>query len=153
MDIDVCEMSEMRVAAIRHTGPYNQIGAAFSRLGEIAGAAGLLGPETVMLGIYHDDPNCTPADELRSDAAVVVPEQAQIPDGLTEQRVPAGRYACATHIGPYEQLGEAWARFVGEWLPQNGHRTGEGLSYEIYRNHPGQVPSDQLRTELYLPLA
>lgn len=153
MNAELREMSEMRVAAIRHIGPYHQIGEAFSRLSEIIGAAGLTGPDTAMLGIYHDDPNCTPTAELRSDAAVVVPEQVTIPDGLTEQRVPAGRYACTTHVGPYEQLGEVWARFVGEWLPQSGHSYGDGLSYEIYLNDPGQVPPNELRTELYIPLA
>lgn len=153
MDVEITRMDAMRVATIRHTGPYHQIGEAFGRLGEIAGAAGLFGPGTVMLGIYYDDPESTPPAELRSDAGLTVPEEMQLPEGLTEQRVPAGRYACTTHVGSYEQLGDVWARFMGQWLPESGHRFGEGVSFEIYRNSPGEVPPEQLRTELYIPLA
>jgi AraC family transcriptional regulator len=106
-----------------------------------------------MVAVYHDDPETTPPDALRSDAAVSVPKQAEMPKGLTEVRLPAGRYACATHIGPYTGLGDAWARFMGEWLPASGNRAGQGLGYEIYRNNPTNTAPGALRTELYLPLA
>ncbi|MBW8770935.1 MAG: GyrI-like domain-containing protein, partial [Gemmatimonadetes bacterium] len=33
------------------------------------------------------------------------------------------------HIGPYEQLGDTWARFMGEWLPASGRRMAYGVSY------------------------
>jgi AraC family transcriptional regulator len=82
----------------------------------------------------------------------VVPEEVPLPAGLVEQRLPAGRYAHTLHIGPYEQLGDAWARFMGEWLPASGHRIGDGVSYEIYLNTPAEVPKEELRTEMYIPI-
>jgi AraC family transcriptional regulator len=42
---------------------------------------------------------------------------------------------------------------MGEWLPRSGNRFGEGVSYEVYRNTPGEVPKEELRTEIYIPLA
>jgi AraC family transcriptional regulator len=154
MDVTITEMPEMRVATVRHVGPYNQIGQAFGRVGAIAGPAGLFGqPGSAMIGIYYDDPETVPVDALRSDAGIVVPSAAPLPEGLTEQRLPAGRYACTEHVGPYEQLGDAWARLMGEWLPNSGHRIGAGASYEIYRNDPMTTPKEQLRTEMYIPLA
>ena len=75
-----------------------------------------------------------------------------MPEGLVEQRIAAGRYACAVHVGPYEQLGDAWARFMGEWLPASGHRIGAGASFEIYRNDPTKVPKQELRTDLYISI-
>ena len=62
------------------------------------------------------------------------------------------RYARTVHEGSYELLGDAWARFTGQWLPSSGERLGDGLSYEIYLNTPMEVAEQQLRTELYLPL-
>jgi len=154
MDIETKDMKPLRVATLRHVGPYNRISTAFARLGELAGAAGLLSPRPIMLAIYHDDPETTPARELRSDAAIVVSPQARVPKGLCVERVDGGRYACTTHIGPYDQLGTAWARFMGEWLPQSGQRLNtDGVSYEIYRNTPGEVSEEKLETELYIPLA
>ena len=154
MNVEISEMPDVRVAGIRHVGPYNQIGPAFGRLGAIAGAAGLFQqPGAAMIGVFHDMPQSTPSDQLRSDAAIIVPNGVTLPDGLTEQRLPAGRYAHTAHVGPYEQLGEAWARLLGEWLPASGHRIGTGATYEVYRNNPTSVPKEELITELYIPLA
>ena len=153
MHVDITEMRELRIATLRHTGPYNRIGETFARLGAIVGAAGLVTPDTMMLAIYHDDPDTTAPQDLRSDAAISVPNDAPIPTELAEQRIPAGRYACTTHLGPYEQLADTWERFMGEWLPRSGQRFGQGVSFEVYRNTPGQVPPEELRTDIYIPLA
>jgi AraC family transcriptional regulator len=154
MDVEIKEMPELRVGTVPHIGPYNQIPRAFERLGSIAGPPGLFQqPGAAMMAIYHDDPDTVPQDQLRSDAAIVIPEHVPLPEGLVEQRIPSGRYACAVHVGPYEQLGDAWARFMGEWLPASGHRMGAGASYEIYRNDPTKVPKQELRTDMYISLA
>jgi AraC family transcriptional regulator len=155
MDVQVKSMPELRVGCVRHVGPYNQIPLAFERLGAIVGAAGpaLRQSGAAMIAIYHDDPDSTPLDQLRSDAGVIVPEDVPMPHGLTELRLPGGTYACALHVGPYEQLGDAWARLMGEWLPASGHRVGEASSYEIYLNDPRATPKEELKTEMYTPLA
>ncbi len=153
MNVDIQPMPEMRVAAISHLGPYNTIFEACQRLGAIAGPAGLLKhPGAAMVAIYHDDPDTTPQAELRSDAGIVVPADVAIPNELFEIRLPAGRYARTTHVGPYTLLGDAWARFMGRWLPESGHRVGTGTPYEIYRNTPMTAKPDELRTDLYLPI-
>jgi AraC family transcriptional regulator len=154
MDVTLKDMPELRVATVRHIGPYDQIPQAFERLGALAGAAGLLErPDKMMLAIYHDDPASVPPDQLRSDAAITVPEGVALPAGLSEQRIPAGRYATTLHIGPYERLGDTWARFKTEGLPASGHRFSHGASYEVYWNTPMNTPKEQLRTELFMPVA
>jgi AraC family transcriptional regulator len=154
MDVAIKQMPELRVGAVRHVGPYNQIPEAFERLTGIAGPLGLFQrPGAAMLAIYHDDPDSTPQEQLRSDAAIVVAEDVKLPRELVEQRIPAGRYACTLHVGRYEKLGDAWARFMGEWLPASGYRLGDGVSFEIYLNTPMTVPKHELKTELYLPIA
>jgi AraC family transcriptional regulator len=153
MNVEIKSMPELRVATLQHVGPYNRISEAFARLGEIAARAGLLDQATAMLAIYHDDPETVPPSELRSEAALVISEAAKVPPGLDERRIAAGRYACTTHVGPYEQLGDVWARFMGQWLAQSGHRIADGVSYEKYRNTPERVPKEKLETELYIPLA
>ncbi len=153
MDVTIHLLEPLRVGSLLHVGPYHEIGPAFEKLAGIAGQAGLFGqPGVAMLGIYHDDPNTTPPNELRSHAAATVPEGTPVPEGLEEMVVPAGRYACYTHVGPYEGLPGAWQRLVGEWLPESGETWGTGASLERYLNDPGQVPPEQLRTELRIPL-
>jgi AraC family transcriptional regulator len=154
MDVTIEDLPELRVAAVTHVGPYQRISEAFARLGGIAGPAGLVRPpQTRMLAIYHDDPETTPADKLRADAGVTVPEGIPLPEGVHEERLPAGKYARTTHVGPYTLLGDVWSRFMGDWLPKSGHRVGAGFGYEVYRNTPENAAPEQLQTELYLPLA
>jgi AraC family transcriptional regulator len=154
MNVAIETRPELRAAALRHIGPYHRISEAFARLGELATHAGLCDPgRPTMVAVYYDDPETTPEAELRADAAILIPEDVRVPDGLTEVRLPAGRYAHATHVGPYTQLGDAWARIMGQWLPESGERLGAGETYEIYVNTPMEAPPEKLQTELYIPLA
>jgi AraC family transcriptional regulator len=155
MEVTIETMPELRVATVHHVGPYARISEAFQRLGDLVGPAGLLqlGEAPMMIAIYYDDPEITPADQLRADAGIAVPEGVRLPQGLEEKRLPKGRYAKTTHVGPYAQLGDTWVRFMGEWLPKSGNRVGEGSSYEVYRNTPNNAAPGELRTDLYLPIA
>ena len=154
MQVEIRKYPALRVGTVRHIGPYIQINEAFAKLGELAAPARLFErPGAAMVALFYDDPDTTPADQLRSDAAVVVAPDVELPKGLTEQRIAAGDYASTTHVGPYEQLGDTWARFMGEWLPASGRRIGEGVSYEVYHNTPMDTPKEKLRTEIRIPLA
>lgn len=154
MQVEIRKYPALRVGAVRHLGPYIQINEAFAKLGELSAPARLFErPGAQMVALFYDDPDTTPADQLRSDAAVVVAPEVELPKGLKEQRIAAGDYASTTHVGPYEQLGDTWARFMGEWLPASGRRIGDGVSYEVYHNTPMDTPKEQLRTELRIPLA
>ena len=153
MTVEIKNVPDLRVAALRHTGPYNQIPIAFAELNKIVEPTGLVTPDTALLAIFHDDPETTPQEQLHSEAGITVPQDARLPAELVEEHIPAGKYACTVHVGPYERLGDTWARFMGEWLPASGHRVGPGASFEIYRNTPMTVPKEQLVTELYVPIA
>lgn len=153
MQVEIRQQPELRVAAVRHVGPYGRISEAFERLHVLAGLVPPAGPAPALVAIYHDDPGTTAAEALRSDAGLVIPADAKVPVGLAEQRLPAGRYACATVVGPYDRLGERWAWLMGEWLPRSGERLGGGVTYERYLNTPAEVAREQLVTELCVLLA
>ena len=153
MNVEIKDLPARRLATVRHTGPYNQVGDAFQRLNTLANEAGLFRyPGAAMLALYHDDPDATPPDQLRSDAGITVSDDVALPSGLAEQRMPAGRYACTVHHGPYDRLGDTWMRFMGEWLPASEHRIGAGASYEIYLNDPMSTPKEKLETEICIPI-
>ena len=152
MHVEIRELPAQRLATVEHRGPYNRINEAFARLGQIAGPAGLFGPQAAMIALYFDDPESTPASELRAEAALSVPADKVLPPTVGENLLPAGQYACTMHEGGYDRIGDTWARFMGQWLPQSGHRLADSPSFERYLNTPMDVPVDQLRTELYIPL-
>jgi AraC family transcriptional regulator len=149
MDVTIKQQPELRVAGIRHIGPYQNIGQAFGRIGGM-----LKGPPPAgsqMIALYHDDPATTPPDQLRSDAAISLAPGTPNPDGLIEQRVSAGRYAFTLHKGSYEGLPAAWNALKNEWLPTSGHRMGHP-GYEIYLNNPMTSEKAELLTEIYMRL-
>jgi len=154
MKVEVENQLQKRVAVVHHRGPYAEISRAFSRLGTLAGKAGLFeSPVAAMVGIYYDNPTITPAAELRSDAGLVVPSGVVLPAGLSEVQLAAGKYARTTHLGPYHYLSDVWARLLNEWLPQSPYRLGNGPRYERYWNTPMNAKPEQLKTDLYVPLA
>lgn len=149
MDVTIVNQPDLRIAGIRHIGPFHEIGREFGRLGGL-----LKGPPPAgsqMIALYHDDPAVTPPDKLRSDAALTLPGSAHAPSGLIEQHVPAGRYARTIHKGGYEGLPATWNALKNEWLPKSGHTMGHP-SYEIYLNNPMTTEKPELLTEIYLRL-
>ena len=152
MDLETEDMPETRLATVHHVGPYMEIGGAFQRLGELAGAAGLFAsPGARMLGVFYDNPQSTPPENLRSEAAVTIDDAVAIPEGLTEQRLAAGRYATTIHAGSYKGLAASWAGLM-EAAAQDGHVLRDGPSLEVYLNTPGETPEDELQTRLYMPI-
>jgi AraC family transcriptional regulator len=153
MDVRIESVPMMRVAFVRHTGPYNQCGQAWQRLFAWAGPRGLCGPHMKTLGIGHDDPRVTPAEKLRYDACLVVDGHVQPEGEVGVQEIGGGEHALTTLRGPYERLGETYARLCGEWLPASGREPRAAPPFEVYRNSPQDTPPEELLTDIYLPLA
>ena len=153
MELEIKTLPAMRFAALGHVGAYMLIGPTFHKAAEIAGPSGLFAlPGAMLAGLYKDDPSKTPQDQLRSAAAVLIPEGATIPAGLVEERVESGRFACITHVGAYKELGNSWMRLKRELVPAGGYVLRDATSYEFYVNDPGQVPESELKTEICVPI-
>lgn len=155
--IEIQQVPPRRVAYLRHVGPYDQVGPTFARLSEWAGRRGLFGPETLVLGICHDDPDVTAAENIRFDACVTVAEEFQLDsaqDGeVALQRVPGGLSAVATHRGPYTQLDGVYRWLYGTFLPNSGHEPRNCPPYEVYLNDPLNTPAEEVLTQIYIPLS
>jgi AraC family transcriptional regulator len=150
MDVTIKQQPELRVGTVRHIGPYARIGRAFERLAALMAGA-KRPPNAQLLALYYDDPHIVGADQLRSDAAIAFPPGADVPAGLIERRVPAGKYASTIHTGSYEHLGQAWTS-LREEIGRRGLRPSGVVSYEIYLNDPMSVPAGEQRTELFAPI-
>jgi AraC family transcriptional regulator len=148
----VGKLEAMRVVYIRHVGPYNEVGEAWNKLFPWAGRQGLLGPGLRMLGIAYDDPEITPPDKLRYDAAMAVSRPVAPAGEIGVQEIPAGEYAVALHTGPYHCLSDSYAELAGRWLPETGRELRSAAAIEFYLNSPQTTPAEELRTEIWLPL-
>ncbi len=152
MDVRIEKIEPIRVACVRHTGPYEECEGAWNKLCGWAGPRGILGPETRMIGISYDDPEVTPPEKIRYDACVTVDEKVSPEGDVGVQLIAGGEYAVTTHQGPYTKLIETYSKLYGKWAPQSGRVVAAGPCFEIYRNDPHQTPAEELLTDVYIPL-
>ncbi|MEM9430984.1 MAG: AraC family transcriptional regulator, partial [Pseudomonadota bacterium] len=71
-DVQIEDHPARRAVALRHQGPYHEIGKAFEQISAIFTSRGLWPNALGMIGIYHDDPSLKAQEELLSHAGVVV---------------------------------------------------------------------------------
>jgi AraC family transcriptional regulator len=152
MDVNIRELKPMRVAFLRHLGPYGEVGSTWDRFLTVMGKEGYLGGSTMMLGICHDDPEVTPPAKIRYDACVTVVEDFVAFGDVQVQTVAGGEYAMATHVGPYNSLGRTYAELLGQWVPRSGRELRDVPCFEVYLNDPQSSAPEDLLTDIYAPL-
>lgn len=141
----VTELAGKEVAFVSFTGNYignaQVFGDLFHKLGGWAGPKGLIGPETVFLSAYQDDPETTPPDELKLECCMSIPAGTEVEGDIQKKVLPGGKYAImhAELDGP-EEYGSAWNALV-DWMKENGQELDMSRpSYEIYLNNPEEHP-------------
>ncbi len=128
----VTELRPIRVAFLRHTGPYDEVdgglwGRTRDRLAELG-----LSTDGLPLGIAQDPPHITPPEHLRFDAGWTIDEDLPPECGLGQQTVGGGTYAFTTYVGPFGRIGHAY-ELIGERLMAHPEMIVFGASVEWYR--------------------
>lgn len=152
MDVVIKKQPTIRVAFMRHIGPYAGCCAAWEKLCGWAAPRGLFGPDTRFLGVSYDDPDVTPPDKIRYDACFTVGNDFRPEGDIGVQDVSGGEYACVVHKGPFEGLQQTYHRLCGEWIPAHDRELRSSPSYEIYLNDPNVTPPEELLIEVCVPL-
>lgn len=146
MEVELRETPAIRVAAIRHNGPYPEIGAAFDRLGSWMREHNVHGR---VLAQFFDDPHKVPEADLRSNACVETFDQVPLGEDMFMSEIRGGTYAVATYVGHFEGLPDAWFQFFTLWIPGAGLAPVEGPCFEVYLDDPHTTEWSQMRTELW----
>jgi AraC family transcriptional regulator len=157
MKVEIKQLQPMRVAFMRHVGPYDEVGRTWDQFLTVMGKDGYLAGNPsegnpMMLGICHDDPEVTPPAKIRYDACLSVGEDFSPTGEIGVTTVAGGAYAVTTHTGPYNQLGRTYTEFLGQWMPRSGYELGNAPCFEVYINHPESTPPEELLTDIYAPL-
>ncbi|AWJ88644.1 AraC family transcriptional regulator [Azospirillum baldaniorum] len=152
-DVTIRDLPPLRVAAMAHQGPYMNIGTTFERLYAWAAGRGLVGPETRSFALYYDDPESVPADQLRSEAALLLDGPIPEDGAVHPLEIAGGRHAVLIHKGPYAELERPYRWLYRDWLPSSGHTPADRPCVEEYLNNPRTLPPEEWLTEIRLPLA
>jgi len=138
----------LSVIRLRHVGPYGDVGQTFKRLATWVGAHGLFGPWTQGIGISYDDPEVTPAEHLRYDAAFTVPRAIPGEGEIQGLELPARDHATAIHKGSYSGLAVAYAGLMRWWLRHGDGELSDAPALEFYLNQPGHTAPESLLTKI-----
>jgi AraC family transcriptional regulator len=103
------------------------------------------------MAIYYDNPQTTPPEKLRSDAALKVDDTLQAEGDVKIATIAGGLYAVGTYIGAYSGIGQAWGEFMAQ-LGQMDRKSRFLPCFEIYVSDPCCTPEAELITELYEPV-
>ena len=152
MDVKTEQFEAMTVAAVRHTGPYQECSKAWGILCANPKVCSTFGPATKFLGISHDNPDITEPDKIRYDACVTIEAEQDFGPDIFTQTIPAGRYAVLIHKGSYDGLSDCYQYIYGQWLQANGQDLAPAPPIEIYHNDPKSTPPEELVTEIRVPL-
>jgi AraC family transcriptional regulator len=155
VNVLVRESPPYHVAYMRYVGPYGAHGIPelWVKLRTWLEARGLGSPDSIRLGVAHDDPAVTAPERCQYDACVVVPPDF-VPDrAVSVTDVAGGRCAIATFEGSAREIQGAWDRVFADWLPRSGYQPDDRPCYELYRGNPMKdTKSGVFRCELYLPV-
>ena len=91
---------------------------------------------------------CKP-DVYRAGYVLAEPP-AQVPEGLSYEEIPGGKYTRFVLTGPYSQLPEATSRAF-QIAAEKGVALGDGFNIENYVTDPRTTPQDQSITEILFP--
>jgi AraC family transcriptional regulator len=150
--VELQSLPTARVVFLRHTGPYDRVSATWSKLAMWAGMRGLFGPAARFIGISYDDPDITPAEKLRYDAAITVKSEVKPEGEFGVTELAGGDYATVTHRGPYEGLGRVYPAVFGSWLPNSGRELRDVPCFELYLNSPQTARPEDLLTVIHIPV-
>ena len=143
--VEVKQIPEFHVAYVRHIGPYQGnvelFENLFGRLMKWAGPRELLRfPETKVLVIYHDNPDITDENSLRTSACITVPKDTPVSGEIGKMAVPGGRYASARFEINTDDFQAAWDTVFSGWLPESGYQPDDRPCFELchndYKEHP-----------------
>ncbi len=156
MLVEVKELDPVRVAYLRHVGPYQGDAELFGRLfGQLAGWAGprgLFGPNTQFMSVYHDNPDVTDDSKLRTSICLTVGDDVEVDGEIGAMMVPGGKYAIARFRLDADQYGAAWDALMAQWLPDSGFQPDDRVCFERYLNNPEQDPEHKHDVEICVPV-
>jgi DNA-binding transcriptional MerR regulator/effector-binding domain-containing protein len=119
------------IAGVRMQGHYHDCGKGFARIGKSLGRF-ICGKPMLL----HYDSEYREGDADFEACMPVKPGRATA-DGISQRELPGGRCVALLHRGPYEQLGQSYAKLL-KYVKEKGYNVGVPTR-EVYLKGPGMI--------------
>jgi DNA gyrase inhibitor len=136
MDYSIKQQPKRKIAGFHMVGPWEQtVKQGFEQLAMWVDGNHIQPLEWV--AVYYDNPDEVPAEKLRCDTAVTVPEDFQIPansEGVIHTEIAAGDYAVAVARVENHDFATPWYSFFNSLLEDHHYQIAPKPCFERYLN-------------------
>ncbi len=151
MKVITRKIKPMRVAYLRHVGPYEETRPTWNDLTARLAAEKQVRRSSVFIGIGHDNPSVTPAAELRYDACITVDEDYEPKKPVELQTIVGGDYAVVKNC-PVGEIKDAFQYLFGKWLARSSRELRPAPSFILLVDAQDAVARTKQRVDIYVPL-
>lgn len=156
-NVTIKDFLKSTVAYVRYIGPYagdeKLFETLFNKLCGWAGPRGLMENTSAdFLVIYHDNPEVTEEEKLRTSVCLVVPEDTEVDGDIGKMVIPEGKYAAARFELDATEYGEAWSWVYSQWLPQSGYVPDDRPGFELYPRNEESREEGKMLVYIYVPI-
>jgi AraC family transcriptional regulator len=150
-ECEVREIQSQPAIAIRATIKANAIGDTlgqiYPRVWNFVTASGGQPSGPPYARYYHVEP-----ERVELEGGIPVATRMPADETIVATALPAGRVAVTRHIGPYQELNNAWMA-LADWIKAQGY-TPVDAGWESYVSDPGDHSDPStLITDVYWPIA
>ncbi len=151
MKVITRKIKPMRVAYLRHVGPYEDTKQTWFDLTARLSAEKQIRKRSVYIGIGHDDPSVTPAAELRYDACITMDGDYKPKKPVELQTIAGGDYAVAKNC-PVGKIKDAFQFLYGKWLARSSRQLRPAPAFIVFVDAYKGVAPGKWRVDIYMPL-
>ncbi len=151
-DVSIKTLEAFCVVGLPHKGSYVTISKTFDLLVSTLMARQMMPKDAAIVGLYYDDPEVVPAEELRSFAGMVEREPVSLQPPFERVMIEKGDWAVLRYKGPYAEMKRAYDWGFQHWLPASGRDLRHAPCIEFSLNNPRVTPPQDLLTDIYFPI-
>ena len=112
----------------------------------------LISPESKFYGINWDDPEITPIEKVRYDACISIQKDTLTETEFSSKTIFGGKYLCFLYKGDYQNLGLVYNQIFRDWIIKKNYNLREEPIFEQYINNKAVTPTEDLLTEIFIPI-
>lgn len=148
-EVRIADAEPFAYAYLECRGSYAQIPA---KINEFMGAFFQQGltPQGSFFAMYLNAPADVKEEDLLWRLGFPVAAGAAVAAPLQQGECRAAKIAVYVHVGPYDKVGESYAK-VFAFIADQGYKPA-GPCIEKYLNNPMEVKPEELRTEINVPV-
>jgi AraC family transcriptional regulator len=151
MKVITKKIKPMRVAYLRHVGPYDDVKQTWIDLTTPLSADKQIRKRSMFIGMGHDNPSVTPAAQLRYDACITVDEDYKPKKPVELQTIPGGDCAVIKNC-PVPKIRDAFQFLYGKWLARSSRELRPAPAFMVFVNARDKIAPEKRRVDIYMPL-